>query len=101
MIIKANHKSEFFQMNNAPAQDPGLSWAAKGLLAYLLSLPETWEVHLRDLFCRSSSGRYATEAALDELIREGYVKKTQGENRRRDTKYTVYEDPALCPNRTQ
>jgi DNA-binding MarR family transcriptional regulator len=101
MIVKGKHKAEFFQMNNTPVQDPGLSWAAKGLLAYLLSLPEVWDVHLRDLFCRSASSRVATETALKELIGAGYVKKIQGENKRRDTKYTVYEDPALCPDRTQ
>jgi hypothetical protein len=56
MIVKEKHMAEYFQMNNAPVQDPGLSWSAKGLLAYLLSLPENWEVHLTDLFRRS--GRY-------------------------------------------
>jgi DNA-binding MarR family transcriptional regulator len=69
-------------MNNKPVQDPGLSWSAKGILAYLLSLPETWEVHLRDLFCRSSGSRVATETALKELIAAGYVVKEQGENKR-------------------
>jgi hypothetical protein len=101
MIIKDKHKADFFQMNNAPIQDPGLSWTAKGLLAYLLSLPETWDVHLRDLFSRSTCGRKPTQAALNELIGAGYVVKEQGENKRRDTKYTVYEDPALCPYRAQ
>jgi DNA-binding MarR family transcriptional regulator len=101
MIVKAKHTSDFLQMDNKSAQDPGLSWAARGLLVYLLSLPETWEVHLRDLFCRSPSGRYTTETALNELIEAGYVVKIQGENKRRDTKFIVYEDPALCPKRTQ
>jgi hypothetical protein len=101
MIMKAKHKSDFFQMNNAPVQDPGLSWAAKGLLVYLLSLPETWEVHLRDLFARSICGRKPTQAALNELIAAGYVVKEQGKNKRRDTRYTVYEDPALCPKQAQ
>jgi hypothetical protein len=97
MIVKAKHKSDFFQMNNAPVQDPGLSWAAKGLLAYLVSMPETWEVHLRDLFRRSRCGRKPTQAALNELIAAGYALKTQGGNKRRDTRYEVYEDPFLCP----
>jgi hypothetical protein len=100
MIVKfKKHDKEFFQMSNAPVQDPGLSWAAKGLLAYFLSLPETWEVRLRDLFTRSSDGRRATQAALNELIVAGYVMKEQGENKRRDTKYTVFETPrdgSLC-----
>jgi len=94
MIIKAKHTADFFQMNNGPVQDPSLSWAAKGLLSYFLSLPETWEVRLRDLFVRSAVGRRATEAAMKELEAAGYVKKEQGENKRRDTKYTVYEVPA-------
>ena len=94
MIVKTKHKSDFFQMNNKPIQDPSLSWAAKGLLVYLISLPENWEVHLRDLFTRSKDGRRPTEAAMNELITAGYVKKEQGESKRRDTKYTVYETPA-------
>jgi hypothetical protein len=101
MIVKAKHTSDFLQINNAPVQDPGLSWAAKGLLAYLLSLPEAWEVHLRDLFSRSICGRKPTQAALNELITAGYVVKEQGRNKRRDTRYTVYEDPALCPKQAQ
>jgi hypothetical protein len=99
VIVKDKHRSEFFQMNNAPVQDPGLSWAARGLLAYFLSLPETWEVHLRDLFTRSADGRRPTQAAMNELIAAGYVVKEQGENKRRDTKYTVFENPkgdSLC-----
>jgi len=78
MIVKAKHTSEFFQMNNESIQDPSLSWSAKGLLAYFMSLPEAWEVHLRDLFVRSRDGRRATEAALKELEAAGYVKKEQG-----------------------
>jgi len=101
MIHKAEHKSNFFQMNNEPVQRPDLSLAAKGLLCILCSLPETWEVHLRDIISRSACSRYATESALNELIRAGYVVKEQGENKRRTTKYTVYEDPALCRRQAQ
>jgi DNA-binding MarR family transcriptional regulator len=96
MIVKAKHKSEFFQMNNEAVQDPSLSWAAKGLLAYFMSLLESWEVRLRDIIGRCPSSRCATESTLNELIKAGYVKKEQGKNKRRDTKYTVYETPALC-----
>ncbi|GHV86251.1 hypothetical protein AGMMS50230_18590 [Spirochaetia bacterium] len=96
MIVKDRYRSEFFQMNNAPVQDPGLSWAAKGLLAYLLSLPEAWEVHLRDLFARSTSGRKPTQTALNELIEAEYVKKIHGENMRH-TKYIVFRGGAGLP----
>jgi hypothetical protein len=96
MIVKARHTSDFFQMNNEAIQDASLSWAAKGLLAYLLSLPEELEVRLRHIITRSSCSRFATESALNELINERNEKKEQGGNKRRDTKYTVYENPALC-----
>jgi hypothetical protein len=94
MIVKAKHKkANFFQMNNEPIQDASLSWAARGLLAYLISMPENWEVHLRDLFTRSANGRRPTQAAMNELIAAGYVKKKQGKRKPWDTVYTVYEIP--------
>ena len=95
MIVKNKNREKgcFFQMDNEAIQDPSLSWAAKGLLAYLISLPDEWDVHLRDLFKRSADGRKPTNAAMNELIAAGYVKKEQGENYRSDTKYTVYESP--------
>ncbi|MCL2193167.1 MAG: hypothetical protein FWB78_07215 [Treponema sp.] len=93
MIVKARHTSDFLQMNNSAAQDPALSWAARGLLACLLSFPPTWEVRLTDLIKRGPDGRTRTEAAMNELIKAGYVKKEQGENKRKDTKYTVFEVP--------
>jgi len=93
MIIKVRHKVNYFRMSNEAIQNPGLSWAARGLLAYFLSLPEKWEVHLRDLFSRSPDGRRRTEAAMKELIEAGYVVKEQGKNYRRDTRYVIYEDP--------
>jgi hypothetical protein len=70
-------------------------------------LPETGEVHLSELYGRdnrggrSAVGRAKTEAAVNELIKAGYVKKNQGEDYRNHTDYIVYESPDLCPDRTQ
>ena len=80
-------------MDNEPIQSSELSWAAKGLLAYLLSLPETWELHMRDLFSRSTSKRNTTEAAIKELIEAGHIVKEVGKDYWRHTKFTVYEVP--------
>jgi hypothetical protein len=93
MIVKDKHTSEFFQMHNKAIQDPGLSWAARGLLAYLISQPEDWKVRLTDLFNRGPNSRRRTEAAMNELIEAKYVIKEQGEIKRQSTKYTVYETP--------
>jgi hypothetical protein len=112
MIVKVKGKREsgtFFIMNKTPIQSPGLSWAAKGLLAYLISLPDDWELHISELYgggkhgSRSSSGKKATEASMQELIKAGFVVKTvlSGKDYRRGTTYTVYEDPDLSPFYTQ
>jgi hypothetical protein len=98
MIAKEKHMTEYFQMDNKPVQDPGLSWSAKGLLAYFLSLPETWEVHLTDLFRRSANGKDSTMSAMNELIKAGHVVKIQGPNKRRDTQYIVFEDASRGKN---
>ena len=53
--------------------DDRLSWKAKGLLAYLLSLPDDWTVRERDLAKRSKDGRDSTRSGIQELIKHGYV----------------------------
>jgi hypothetical protein len=100
LIFKDKHTKEtgnFFQMNNVAIQDLRLSLAAKGLLAYFLSKPETWEIHFRSTMRETSTGRTALEAYLEELKEAGYVKKIQGEDYRNDTKYIVYENPGSDP----
>jgi hypothetical protein len=80
-------------MDNSVIQNPELSWAAKGLLAYLLSLPTDWETHLTELFTRSASKRTATEAAMNELLKARHIIKKRTGNNRADTKYLVFESP--------
>jgi hypothetical protein len=89
-IHRTKHDKEFVQIGNAAVQTPSLSWAATGLLAYLLSLPPDFEVHMRDLFQRKTDGKDATTTAMRELIAAGYVHKI-GE--RKNTRYIVYEKP--------
>jgi DNA-binding MarR family transcriptional regulator len=104
-IFRAAHDKDFFKLGNATVQNLELSWAARGLLAYLLLLPEDWTVHLRDLFKRSPTKRSGTESAVNELIRAGHIVKLKGDDHRRETKYIVFEDPVegqrLCRNPAQ
>jgi hypothetical protein len=92
-------------MNNESIQDPGLSWAARGLLAYLISLPEKREVHIRDLFNRSADGRRPTETAMKELITAGYVvKRSRGKTSGaiQNIRFLKHQyGSSLCTKRTQ
>lgn len=47
--------------------NPNLSWKAKGLLAYLLSLPKDWLIRISDLVNRSTDGETSVYSALREL----------------------------------
>jgi hypothetical protein len=53
--------------------NPNLSWKAKGLLSFLLSLPERWAVYKTNLHQFSKDGRDGTVAAFNELIDVGYI----------------------------
>jgi len=50
-IIRAPRpEANFYMLNKAISDDPRLSWAARGLLIYLLGKPDHWKVspaHLR------------------------------------------------------
>ncbi|HEX9061380.1 MAG TPA: helix-turn-helix domain-containing protein [Clostridia bacterium] len=53
--------------------DENLSWKAKGLLCYLLNLPDICIICLNELKNHSSDGRDSTSTALKELIKYGYI----------------------------
>jgi hypothetical protein len=88
-IIKLKHESEFTIIGNSALQDSSLSWAERGLLVYMLSLPDDWKVHERELLKHTTDKKLATHNALVELIRAGYVYKTQGKIIQKETQYFV------------
>ena len=88
----------YVMINKGAIQDSGLSWKAKGLLAYLLSLPDDWQVYETELINHATDGRDATRSAIKELIAAGYIERSS--QRIRDEKgllkgyeYRIYETP--------
>lgn len=74
-------ESDFTIVPNQTINDK-LSWAARGMLLYLCSKPDDWEVNISDLVnqttgCAKRSGRDAVRKIMDELIECGYMRKTQ------------------------
>jgi hypothetical protein len=79
-----------------------LSWAARGLLTYLVSKPEDWEVSTASLVNQTKltakkTGRDGVYVIINELIGAGYM--VRGEQARGDNgkmgsyEYTVYDSP--------
>jgi len=76
-IKRRKRAVNFTTLNNEFLQDKTLSWKAKGLIAYVMSLPDDWELNLSDLKNRSKDGRDGTAAGLNEIIEKGYCKRYQ------------------------
>ncbi len=83
-------------INNTPLRDSRLSWKAKGLIGYLLTMPDDWQVMMCHLVQQSPCGKFATYSGLRELEDVGYIRRT----RVRDTlgritrvEYVVFEVP--------
>lgn len=79
MIIRGPRpESNFYILDKRISQDKRLSWAARGLLIYLLGKPDNWRVSVTDLVNQTAesaraSGRDAVYGMLKELQVAGYV----------------------------
>ena len=59
-------------------QEEGLSFKARGIMAYLLSLPDDWVLHMSELEKRSrKDGREKIASGIKELIEFGYITRIQ------------------------
>jgi hypothetical protein len=81
-IRRSPHDKEnpYVVINKNCLQDHSISWEARGLLSYLLSLPNDWEVHvshLSKLYKKKGGGRDAILSMLNELIECGYCERVQ------------------------
>lgn len=105
MIIKVEkYDTPFVQIDKRPLEDPHISWKAKGILAYLLSRPNDWQVRLQDLANRSADGVYAIRSGLAELENVGYAEKIPQDRRPSGRfgpiDYIIREQPLTgCGNR--
>jgi len=73
-IIRARRRDRFVVMDQRAVEDDRLSWAARGLLGYLLSRPDDWKVLVNDLRKRGNLGRDGVYRLLRELRTVGYAK---------------------------
>ena len=90
-----NKDNPYVMINKQGVQDPNLSWAAKGLLAYLLSLPDNWTIYAKELLKHTSSGETNTYTVIRELLRHGYMEKIEYRYKGKilALNYTVFEVP--------
>lgn len=85
----------FTILDNALVQNGRLSFGARGLAEYLLSLPPGAQVDIRSLAASNPEGRTAIAGYMNELEEARYLVRTRnrGERGRFVTTSTIYEDP--------
>lgn len=104
-IVRVSHdqSNPYVILNKQALADPNISWAAKGLWAFLMSKPDNWKVsvtHLSKIYLGKGGGRDAIYSLIKELIDNGYCKKNQktnSEGKFIGVEYTLYEFKNLLP----
>ena len=77
-IIRVEHRRDpYVVIDRRPLEDERLSWAARGLLAYLLAKPDDWELRVSDLRRRGDLGRDGVHRLLKQLQTLGYIRRKQ------------------------
>jgi len=74
-IFRVTKNTNFTTICNTNLKDIRLSWGAKGLLTYLLTLPDDWKIYLNELTCHTKDGYVKTNKYIKELIEAGYIKR--------------------------
>lgn len=95
--------SPYVNIDKTSLNDASLSWGAKGLLAYVLSLPPDWVLYLSELHTHSTVGYSGTVTYMDELIRAGYIKRISLRNEKGHFEgydYDFLETPLPMEERT-
>ncbi len=80
-IIRSPRRHRFVIIDQHAVEDSRLSWAARGLLGYLLSRPDDWKVIVNDLRKRGNLGRDGIYRLLRELRDAGYVRYVPSRDR--------------------
>jgi len=85
----------YFSLSRAVAQNRELSWEARGVMSYLLSKPDDWQIQVSDLR-QKNCGRDKVYRILDELMAAGYLHRHQEQDKKGKFlgySYVLYEEP--------
>ena len=95
-VIRVNKTKDYTVMANYHFRDKNLSLKAKGLLSMMLSLPDGWGYSIEGLVKLSSDGRASVMAALNELEKFNYLKRSRARDlsgKLGEAVYDIFEQP--------
>ena len=94
-VIRIQKNSNYVVMSKVGLHDDRLSWKAKGLLAYMLSMPNDWKFYDDELEKHAKDGKDALKSAIKELKQYGYMRRERRHNEQGKFEWetVVYEEP--------
>ena len=87
-VVK-NKDNPYVMIDRRPVDNPALSFKAKGILTYLLSRPDGWEVSVADLVKHGTEGAAAVRSGLKELKNARHMKYTTSRKQGRITGWLI------------
>ena len=87
-VVK-NKDNPYVMVDRRPIDNPKLSYKAKGILTYLLSRPDGWEVSVTDLINHGTDKAAAVRSGLKELKNARHMKYTTSRNQGRITGWLI------------
>ena len=100
-IIRAKREHNYTVVSNKVYDKNQLSWQAMGLLGYLLTKPDNWQVMVAELVnvtkdTKKPTGSNGVYNIINELKEKGFISVRK--NSDGSTDYTVYDEPIQHPN---
>ena len=74
-LYRVRKEDNFTRVHNEVLRRSDISWKAKGILVYILSLPDDWTIYLEEIVKHSTDGMTSFRAGWKELKDKGYVKR--------------------------
>lgn len=97
-FIKEKKERNFTVLDNTFIRDSRLSWKARGIMAYLLALPDDWKIYMSELTDHAPDGITALKSAIKELKQFGYLSFSRTRNDKgafEDGVWRIIENPQV------
>lgn len=94
-VFRIEKNKNYTVMSNYHLRDRNLSYKAKGMLSFMLSLPDDWDYSMDGLCAISKESRDGIRSILKELQEHHYVEieKVRGNKGYFEYNYLIYEMP--------
>ena len=80
MIIRREKNKNYSVISNECFKDISISARAKGIYAYVMTLPDDWKISKKELYKHFAEGEKALDTAFNELKDKGYVEVKKERN---------------------